>query len=236
VADCTRCFALCCELPFARGRDFPEDKAAGARCRNLAGNHECTVHAQLLDLGWRGCVAFDCFGAGQQVCQVSYASVDDPTRVEERAAVFAVVRQLHEMRFLLGDPGCAASSYADLARALDSELAEQAGLPPAALVAVDLPALRDRARDIFTRVAAERGGVDVRGTMLLAGDLRRQGLRGANLLGADLRDTDVRGADLSTALFLTQSQVNAARGDAATRLPARLSRPTHWLTVANQPG
>jgi hypothetical protein len=43
-----------------------------------------------------------------------------------------------------------------------------------------------------------------------------------------LRDTDVRGADLRGALFPTQAQVNAARGDAATTIPARLQRPAHW--------
>ena len=36
------------------------------------------------------------------------------------------------------------------------------------------------------------------------------------------------GTDLSDALFLTQFQVNAARGDGATRLPGRLARPPYW--------
>ena len=49
-----------------------------------------------------------------------------------------------------------------------------------------------------------------------------------DLLGADLRDADLRGCDLSTALFLTQPQVNSARGDASTRLPTGLARPGHW--------
>ncbi|MCP2312084.1 hypothetical protein FHR36_005250 [Kitasatospora paracochleata] len=29
-------------------------------------------------------------------------------------------------------------------------------------------------------------------------------------------------------LFLTQPQLNAAKGDATTRIPATLARPTHW--------
>ena len=45
---------------------------------------------------------------------------------------------------------------------------------------------------------------------------------------SDLRDADVRGCDLSTALFLTQPQVNAALGDATTTLPDGLSRPARW--------
>ena len=52
----------------------------------------------------------------------------------------------------------------------------------------------------------------------------------ADLLGADLRDADVRGTDLSAALFLTQPQVNAMVGDAATTLPEGLSRPARWAS------
>jgi uncharacterized protein YjbI with pentapeptide repeats len=44
----------------------------------------------------------------------------------------------------------------------------------------------------------------------------------------ELADADLRSADLSSALFLTQSQLEAARGDARTRLPAALRRPGHW--------
>ena len=71
-------------------------------------------------------------------------------------------------------------------------------------------------------------GSEPRGAYLIGADLRRADLRGSDLIGADLRDADLSGADLSHALFLTQLQVNAARGDAATTLPAPLRRPSHW--------
>jgi Pentapeptide repeats (8 copies) len=67
-----------------------------------------------------------------------------------------------------------------------------------------------------------------RGALLLGADLRDADLRLADLLGADLRGADLRGADLSTSLFVTPMQAAAARGDAATRLPARVPRPAHW--------
>lgn len=73
-------------------------------------------------------------------------------------------------------------------------------------------------------------GADLRGAYLIAADLRRGDLAGVDLLGADLRDARLEGADLSKALFLTQSQVDAAQGDGRTMLPAALSRPRHWLT------
>ena len=71
-------------------------------------------------------------------------------------------------------------------------------------------------------------GADLRGAVLIAANLRGADLRGADLVGADLRDADLAAADLSRALFLTSPQVHAARGDARTRLPARLARPGHW--------
>jgi hypothetical protein len=71
--------------------------------------------------------------------------------------------------------------------------------------------------------------VSLRGSYLIAADLRGADLGFADLIGADLRDTDLRGADLSTALFVTQPQLEAARGDGLTRLPAMLHRPAHWV-------
>ncbi|MFC0543015.1 pentapeptide repeat-containing protein [Kutzneria chonburiensis] len=76
--------------------------------------------------------------------------------------------------------------------------------------------------------SANLAGANLRGAYLIAADLRQADLRLADVIGADFRDTDLRGADLGNALFLTQSQVNAARGDAATRIPATLTRPAHW--------
>lgn len=69
---------------------------------------------------------------------------------------------------------------------------------------------------------------DLRGTYLIAADLTGADLRGADLIGADLRDADLSGADLTGCIFLTQPQLNAAKGDASTRVPPSLTRPAHW--------
>lgn len=71
-------------------------------------------------------------------------------------------------------------------------------------------------------------GADLRGACLIAADLRGSDLSGADLLGADLRDARLDGADLAAALFLTQPQVNSARGSSATLVPPDLSAPPHW--------
>ncbi|WET83029.1 pentapeptide repeat-containing protein [Amycolatopsis sp. QT-25] len=75
---------------------------------------------------------------------------------------------------------------------------------------------------------AKLRGALLRGAYLIGADLRGADLRRADVTGADLRDADLRGADLRDALFLIQSQLDAAKGDATTKLPASLFHPTHW--------
>lgn len=97
----------------------------------------------------------------------------------------------------------------------------------------------DQSRDAVLRPGADLMGMnlrshhlcgaDLRGAYLIGADLRHSDLTAVDLLGADLRDARLDGADLSRALYLTGPQINAARGDAATRLPATLSTPRHWL-------
>ena len=53
-------------------------------------------------------------------------------------------------------------------------------------------------------------------------------LRMTDLIGADFRDADLSGADLTGSIFLTQVQVNSAKGDAQTKLSHSLSPPMHW--------
>ncbi|MBD2870540.1 pentapeptide repeat-containing protein [Paenibacillus arenilitoris] len=69
---------------------------------------------------------------------------------------------------------------------------------------------------------------NLRGAYLIAADLRGADLRFADLIGADFRDADIRGANLADCLFLTQAQLNAAKGDADTKLPPSFARPAHW--------
>jgi uncharacterized protein YjbI with pentapeptide repeats len=73
-------------------------------------------------------------------------------------------------------------------------------------------------------------GANLRGAYLIAADLRGADLRVADLIGADFRDADLSGADLTESIFLTQAQLNAAKGNADTKLSPPLTRPTHWST------
>jgi uncharacterized protein YjbI with pentapeptide repeats len=71
-------------------------------------------------------------------------------------------------------------------------------------------------------------GASLRGACLIGADLSGADLRAADLAGADCRDADLSGADLTGSIFLVQSQLDAAKGDASTKLPPSRSRPAHW--------
>jgi hypothetical protein len=92
---------------------------------------------------------------------------------------------------------------------------------------------RKRDRHRADLVGAVLTGADLRwtnfrGALLIGADLSRADVRVADLLGADLRGANLSGADLRGAIFLIQSQLDSARGDPATRLPATLTHPAHW--------
>ncbi len=255
----------CVALPFAAGTDFAVDKAAGTPCRNLRTDFSCGIHERLRETGFPGCTVYDCFGAGQQVSQVIFGGRswrEAPETARTMYEVFPVVRQLHELlQYLTEALALAPASpvHGELRRALE-ETERLVGGTPEEILAVDVPAHRQTVAELLLRAGelvraavprrrdhrgadlfgarlrgADLRGANLRGAMLVAADLSGADLRLADLVGADLRDANLAGADLTGALFLTQAQLNAARGDAATRLPAALKRPAHWPETADAP-
>lgn len=256
VADCASCFALCCVLlPFQARSGFGMDKPGGTPCPHLADDDRCGIHATLREDGWPGCVIFECFGAGQQVSQVTYGGVSwreqgtgDRHHLAEMAAVLSVMRLLHEMLTHLVEAQRRSPDPELLA--LESHVVGLTASPPAELLAVDLDELQPRVGAALEAASARvrrngpsyrredlagrdlrqwvLGDADLRGALLIRADLRDQALGSADLLGADLRDADLRGTELADVLFLSQPQLNAGRGDERTTLPEALRRPAHW--------
>ncbi len=83
---------------------------------------------------------------------------------------------------------------------------------------------------------ADLRGANLRGAYLIGADLRRADVRHADLIGADLRGADLSGADLRGAVFVTRTQLNAAKGDGRTRLPSSFTRPEHWPVTGGSTG
>lgn len=244
-ADCSRCFGLCCVLlPFSAVAGFGVDKAGGTPCHHLAGDDRCDIHATLLDDGWPGCVAFDCFGAGQQVSQVTYAGRswrdtadgETPDRAE-MAAVLSVMRVLHEMLTHLAEAvrrtavRAGAAEHAEHVEVVDlhARVTALTGGTPEELLTLDLDDLLeqvgDRLRAVSALVRRPTGtpgpvGAELAGADLAGHDLRGRALRGADLRGALLMAADLRGVDLTDADLLGADLRDAdARG---ARLEAAL--------------
>lgn len=179
-----------------------------------------------------------------------------PGTAERMFEVFGVVRGLHELMWYLTEALTlrpARALHGPIRRAL-AEIARLTEGTPDRLAAVDVAAHRAEAGPLLVRASElvraqvrdrrpDRVGADLigarlaradlragclRGARLIGADLSRADLRAADLLGADLRGADLAGADLAGAIFLTQSQLESARGDETTRIPADLTRPAHW--------
>ncbi|WP_078551966.1 pentapeptide repeat-containing protein [Bacillus alkalicellulosilyticus] len=73
-------------------------------------------------------------------------------------------------------------------------------------------------------------GFNFRGKMMIAANFSHANVSKADFIGADLRNADLSHANLSGAIFLTQSQINSAKGNKHTKLPSFLRRPEHWVT------
>ena len=261
-ADCGRCAGLCCVAPvFAASTDFAINKPAGQPCPNLGADFGCGIHDNLRERGFPGCAVFDCFGAGQQVVQVTFGGRhwrENPASTTSMFTVFTVMRQLHELLWYLAEALTLQPTgqlHHELKRA-QRECERLTGAGPDELVLFDATAHRREVGPLLERVSQavraevrdrgpDRSGVDLIGAKLQGADLRGVSLHGAYLLGADLRGAnlykadllgaDLRAADLRTAkldgsIFLTQPQLDAGAGDAATTIPSSLTRPRHWST------
>jgi uncharacterized protein YjbI with pentapeptide repeats len=184
-----------------------------------------------------------------------------PDSAEQMFAVFPVMRGLHELLWYFAQAAGldAARSLLGQIDAATREIERLTELPADELehIAIDdlqrmadtiLLKTSELARAEFRRKKNELRGADLmgaklpgaklrganlRGAYLIGADLRGADLRLADLIGADLRAADLRGANLADALFLTQFQVNAARGDESTVLPTALQRPTHWAGLSS---
>lgn len=160
-ARCENCFGLCCTaLSFSRGDQFGHDKLAGDPCHYLEADFRCRIHARREELGYEGCEAFDCLGAGQRASAL-FAGENwrrDPSIARRMHAGFALLMRLQEMRQALDS-----AEELDLAPLFEVErmrlLFEIAGLAECGRedIAAEAGAALAAARAFFERVASTVG-------------------------------------------------------------------------------
>ncbi|MGP3922676.1 pentapeptide repeat-containing protein [Streptomyces sp. 8N616] len=187
-----------------------------------------------------------------------------PETAQQMFEVFPIMRQLHELLWYLTEAlALQPALRGEIRRALD-ETERLTQLGPDSLRELDVAAHRQDVNALLLRTSelirakarrknkenkdrrgadliganlkgADLKGANLRGAYLIAADLTDADLRWADLIGADLRDANLTGADLTDSIFLTQPQLNAAKGDGGTKLSPSLTRPTHWSHRRGQP-
>lgn len=253
--DCHNCSGICCvALYFSKIDGFPQDKKAGVPCIHLCPNGLCAIHSDLAKRNLTGCTHYDCFGAGQIITQSLYAGTlwwEHPGLKEQLFSDFMKVFQLQQMRWYLLQCTClnqVEDLLPDIVQIL-SEI-ESAYMDLDHLKHCSQANLHERTNIILKEVSRRFGSqwsdrpkkpmfskkfdhrlfdkTDFSMALLIGSDFRKSQLIRVNFLGADLRQVNFSGADLYECLFLTQGQINAAIGDAQTRLPPYLKKPASW--------
>lgn len=248
----------CIALYFSASEGFPTNKEAGKPCINLQPDFTCAVHKNLRNKGLKGCTAYDCLGAGQKIAQVTFSGHDwrnEPECAKKMFDAFLIMRQLHEMLWYLTEASTLQKDNhmkEDINSLLD-DTKNLTLLDADSLLALDIETHRTKVNMLLkntselVRSKVHRNtsshrmdyfgsdlrktnlrGADLRGSCLIAANLRGVDLSFADLIGADLRDADLSGANLSNSIFLTQAQINTAKGDSHTKLPRMVVRPSYW--------
>ncbi|MFD1887858.1 pentapeptide repeat-containing protein [Paenibacillus wenxiniae] len=214
-ADCEQCFGLCCvALSFSASEGFPMDKAAGQPCKHLQSDCRCAIHPTLHKRGLKGCISFDCFGAGQKVSQMTYRGTDwktIPDQADTMFNVFLVMLQLHELLWHLTDALHQPATHSirqELQELLD--VTEQYTMrSPAELLGIDTMEHKDRVNVLLVRTselvragARNKQKPQPKPKQRSSSTKQKRIGRGADLVAADLSKMDLQGAHLRGALLI----------------------------------
>lgn len=203
-------------MPYAKSADFAFDKDGGTPCRNLQSNYQCSIHKDLREKGFRGCSAYECFGAVQKVSQITYEGKhwrSSPETANQMFDVFPIMQQLHEMLWYLHE-----ALSIDIAKPIHPELRttfekieKLTRLSKERLLTLQVDEHRAEVNEWLLKtselVRAQARHPKLpkkisRGSVLIGAKLKGLDLRGANLRGALLIAADLRNADLRMTDFI----------------------------------
>lgn len=256
---CNKCSGLCCTaLYFSKYDGFPADKAAGIPCSYLDDCFRCSIHRELHSRHMKGCLVYDCCGAGQTVTSL-YGDENwksNPPIAQEVFDVFVKTYYLQQILWHMSEVLTllpAKSLWAE-ADSCIKELHLLLKSTPQIILDFDMEICRTKVNALLNKAwimvkqqvgnpkdtagkkdfmghnfkKSRLNGCDFSSALLIAANLEECDLTGCNFLGADMRDTNIQNADLSESIFLTQGQINAAKGNLNTRIPGHLIRPSEW--------
>ena len=222
--QCHECHGLCCvALYFSKIDGFPEDKLAGNPCNHLLDNNHCHIYNSLKEMKMKGCMIYDCFGAGQIVSQKlpSWRSSENAMVI---FGVFQKVVQLQQMLSYLIDAYHIHPNFQ-----LEQLILENLKVRENVLnnSTVDLDKYHQKVSQRLKEICQQYTH-DLSMRIMIGEDFRGKDCCNYVFLGTDLRDAKVENADLSQSLFLTQIQLNGCHGNRYTKIPKNLLRPRTW--------
>lgn len=254
--NCKDCCGLCCvALYFNKTDGFPENKQAGTPCVNLSVDNTCKIYNQLNAKNLKGCINYDCFGAGQKVAQdwkIKSGLNSNQSLKRDIFKSFEMNRLLNQMLwYLIEAYTICDESKLELISQLIQENRFYTKLIPIKLIALDLENYRNRVNEELKQITLnlsrlskeqiinkfqfekdysnqELSYLDFTMSYLIASNFEGCKLYCTNFLGADLRDVNIKNTDLSESLFLTQFQINSMIGNNQTKLPDGIAHPIHW--------
>jgi uncharacterized protein YjbI with pentapeptide repeats len=256
--DCKKCSGLCCVALYCTKTDgFPANKEAGTPCKHLDSDFYCKIHSRLADKNYKGCLAYDCFGAGQRTTQLYLPDGTWKANSEQKDKlfqIFMIVYQLHQMLWYLVEAFTLTSDEL-LKSAIDLLIYESGQMvqqPMDHIAMLDLSEYRLNVNNVLKQISTDISSNDTSNqfhglnylgrnfkkanldkknfsmSLMIAANLSECSLWKTNFLGADLRDANIKNADLSNSIFLTQMQINSAIGNSNTKIPINLTRPATW--------
>ncbi|WP_050635400.1 hypothetical protein [Candidatus Stoquefichus sp. SB1] len=221
---CHQCHGLCCvALYFSKIDGFPENKMAGKPCHYLLENNQCHIYDSLKERKMKGCMIYDCFGAGQIVSQ-RLPSWRHCENIMEIFEVFQTIMQLQQMLNYLIE-----AYYLHHNSQLKELILENLKIRENIFnnIKVDLEKYHQKVSQQLKKICQQYTH-DMSMKIMIGEDLRGKDCCDYVFLGTDLRDAKVENADLSRSLFLTQIQLNGMIGNRQTKIPPRLERPRRW--------
>ncbi|MXQ74263.1 pentapeptide repeat-containing protein [Clostridiaceae bacterium DONG20-135] len=257
--QCENCFGLCCRaLYFSKMDGFPENKRAGKACSYLCAASRCSIYSQLGEKHLKGCMNYDCFGAGQHMSAwIKQQNIYITDKQMDTAVMesFHKLMKLHQQLWYLKQAILLIEEH-HLHIDTTGELEKLEILlrkEPDKITKPDIEISHDAVNGILRRVSAciqtkYANDTHIIGSSFLGKSFKKQSLKGCdfsmklligcdftdadlayvNFLGSDVRDANFSNVDLRCSLFLTQFQINSAKGNKATMLPDYLKRPRTW--------
>ena len=254
--NCKECTGLCCvALYFSKSDGFPENKKAGKPCVNLNNDFTCNVYTQLESKGLKGCITYDCFGAGQKVThewKTKGAWNTNNSIKQDIFKSFEINQLLNQiMWYLLDAYTICDESELTMINQLIRENINYSKKEVYDLLTSDIESYRNivnielkqltsnLAKQSNTKIVSkfqfekdfsnqDISYMDFTMTFLIGSKLESCKAHYTNFLGTDLRDVSIKNTDLSESIFLTQFQVNSMLGNVHTKLPEGLTYPIQW--------